>query len=70
MTDGRGVLVARGKLPKTLSKKTYPLEVFVSGDVFSLDLILATWVAILDCQDAEGKEGEAIAEVVGAILGG
>jgi hypothetical protein len=45
------------------------LEVFVSGDVFTLDLILATWVAMLDCQDAEGKEGEAIAEVVGAVLG-
>ena len=69
LTDGRGVLVARGKLPGTLSKKTYPLEVFVSGDVFTLDLILATWVAVLDCQDAEGKEGEAIAEVVGAVLG-
>lgn len=69
LTDGRGVLLARGKLPGTLSKKTYPLEVFISGDVFTLDLILATWVAMLDCQDAEEKEGGAIAEVVGAVLG-
>jgi hypothetical protein len=69
LTDGHGVLLARGKLPGTLSKKTYPLEVFISGDVFTLDLILATWVAMLDCQDGEGKEGEAIAEVVGAVLG-
>ena len=69
LTDARGVLLARGKLPGTLSKKTYPLEVFVPGDAFILDLILATWVGMLDCQDAEGKEGEAIAEAVGAILG-
>lgn len=69
LTDGRGVLLARGKLPGTLSKKSYPLEVFVSGDVFTLDLIFATWVAMLDCHDAEGKEGEAVAEVVGAVLG-
>ena len=69
LTDGRGTLLARGKLPGTLSKKSYPLEVFVSGDVFMLDLIFATWVAMLDCHDAEGKEGGAIAEVVGAVLG-
>jgi hypothetical protein len=69
LKDGGGVLLARGKLPGTLSKKIYPLEVFVSGDVFTLDLILASWVAMLDCQDAEGKEGKAIAEVVGAVLG-
>jgi hypothetical protein len=70
LTDERGVLLARGKLLGTLSKKTYPLEVFTSGDVFTLDLILATWVAMLDCQDAEERETEAVAEVVGAILDG
>jgi hypothetical protein len=69
LTDGRGVLLARGKLPGTLSKKTYSLEVFISGDVSMLDLIFATWVAMLDCQDTEEKEGEAIAGVVGAVLG-
>lgn len=69
LTDGHGVLLARGKLPGTLSKKTYPLDVFVPGDAFTLDLILATWVGMLDCQDAEGEGAEAVAEVVGAILG-
>ena len=69
LTDGRGVLLARGKLPGTLSKKTYPLKVFLPGDAFTLDLILATWVAMLDCQNAEGKEAEAVAEAVGAIFG-
>lgn len=69
LTDSRGVLLARGKLPGTLSKKTYPVEVFVPGDEFTLDLILASWVGMLDCQDAEGKETEAVAEAVGAIFG-
>lgn len=70
LTDERGVLLARGKLPGTLNKKTYPLEVFVPGDEFTLDLILASWVGMLDCQDAEEKVNEAVGEAVGAILGG
>lgn len=68
--DAQGILLARGKLPGTLSKKVYPLEVFVPGDEFLLDLILACWVAILDCQKAEGKDAEAAGEIVNALVGG
>jgi hypothetical protein len=53
-----------------LSKRVYPLGVFVPGDEFLLDLILACWVAILDCQKAEGDEVEGVAEVVNALVGG
>jgi len=70
LTDERGILLARGKLPGTLSKKSYPLDVFVSADAFTLDLIFATWVAMLDCHDAEEKEAEAAGEVLNAVLGG
>lgn len=69
LTDARGTLLARGKLPGTLSKKVYPLEVFVPGDEFTLDLIFSSWVGMLDCQDAEGEQTEAFAEIVGAIAG-
>jgi hypothetical protein len=68
--DAQGVILARGKMPGMLSKRVYPLEVFVPGDEVLLDLILACWVAILDCQKAEGKEVEGVAEVVGALVGG
>ena len=69
--DSQGILLARGKMPGMLSKKVHPLEVFVPGDdQFLLDLILACWVAILDCQKAEGKEVEGVAEVVNALAGG
>jgi hypothetical protein len=68
--DAQGVLLARGKLPGTLSKKIHPLEVFVPGDEFLLDLILACWVAILDCQKAETKEAESAGDVVSALIGG
>jgi hypothetical protein len=70
LTDERGNLLARGKLPGRLRKKSYPLDVFVSADAFTLDLMFATWVVMLDCQDAEEKEAEAAAEVVNAILSG
>jgi hypothetical protein len=68
--DAQGVLLARGKMPGTLSKRIYPLEVFVAGDEFLLDLVLAYWVGMLDCQKAEGKEAESVAEVVNALVGG
>lgn len=68
--DAQGIVLARGKMPGSLSGKVYPLEVFVPGDEFLLDLILACWVAILNCQKAEGKEAEAAGEVVNALVGG
>jgi hypothetical protein len=68
--DAQGILLARGKMPGMLSKRVYPLEVFVPGDEFLLDFILACWVAILDCQKAEGEEVEGVAEVVNALVGG
>jgi len=68
--DARGVLLARGKLPGTFSKKMHPLEVFVVGDEGLLDLILACWVAILEGRRAEGEDAEAAGEVVSAVLGG
>jgi hypothetical protein len=68
--DAQGILLARGKMPGMLSKRVYPLGVFVPGDEFLLDLILACWVAILDCQKAEGEEVEGVAEVVNALVGG
>jgi hypothetical protein len=67
--DAQGVLLARGKMPGTLSEKIYPLEVFVPGNEFVLDLILACWVGMLDCRKAEGKEAEGVAEVVNALVG-
>jgi hypothetical protein len=67
--DAQGILLSRGKMPGTLSKKIYPLEVFVLGDEFLLDLILACWVGMLDCRKAEGKEAEGVAEVVNALIG-
>lgn len=69
LTDARGTLLARGKFPGTLSKKVYPLEVFVPGDEYTLDLIFSSWVAMLDCRDAEDEQTEAIAEAVGALAG-
>ena len=68
--DAQGILLARGKLPGTLTKKVYPLEVFVPGDEFLLDLILACWVAILNCQKAEGKDAEAAGDIVSSLIGG
>lgn len=69
LTDARGTLLARGKLPGTLSKKVHPLEVFVPGDEFTLDLVFSSWVAMLDCRGAEDEQTEAVAEVVGALAG-
>lgn len=68
--DSQGVLLARGKLPGTLSKKIHPLEVFVPRDEFLLDLILACWVGMLDCRRADWKEAEGVAEFVNALVRG
>lgn len=69
LRDSRGSLVARGKLKGMLGRKNSPLEVFVPGDTFLLDLILAIWTVMLDLRGDEAKETEAVAEVFGALMG-
>ena len=69
LRDSTGSLVARGKLKGMLGKKNSPLEVYVSGDAFLLDLILSSWTVMLDIRGDEAKETEAVAEVFGALVG-
>jgi hypothetical protein len=50
MDKGR-ILLARGRLPGTLNKMIYLSEGFATEVKFTLDLILASWVGMLYCQD-------------------
>jgi hypothetical protein len=49
--DKERILLARGRLPGTLSKMIHPREGFAIEVEFTLDLILASWVGMLYCQD-------------------
>jgi hypothetical protein len=68
LRDGREV-VARGKLGGGLGGKEPYLEMFLSADDFTMDLIISSWVAILLSQKSEGEQLEVLGEVVGAIAG-
>lgn len=47
LRDGQQNLLARGKLPGVFSKRPSNVEVFVPGDEFLLDVILASWLCML-----------------------
>lgn len=47
LRDGQQKLLARGRLAGMFRKKPSKVEVFVSGDEFLLDLILASWICIV-----------------------
>jgi hypothetical protein len=51
LMDKERILLARGRLPGTLSKMIHPREGFAIEVEFTLDLILASWVGMLYCQD-------------------
>jgi hypothetical protein len=68
LRDGRGFLLARGKLPGIFGRNICALEVFIPGDGFMLDMVLSSWISMLDWQDAEEKETEGAMEVVQALM--
>jgi hypothetical protein len=67
LRDGQDV-IARGKLPGLSRSEPY-LEIFIAADEFTMDMIISSWITMLDCQKSEGEQLGALAEVVGAIAG-
>ena len=67
LKDERKTVVAKG------STKELKLEVFVPGDEMTMDLLLATWVAMIKKKKADTAGGgsvSAVANVIGALGGG
>ncbi|KAK4506381.1 hypothetical protein PRZ48_000111 [Zasmidium cellare] len=65
LRDGKTVL-ARGKLPGR--RRPGCLEVFVNGDAYVVDLILASWAGMVkDRGDGVGAAAEVIGAVGGAV---
>lgn len=69
LQDGNKKVIARGKLPGAFGGKASPLEVFVAGDEFFLDLVMVSWISMLKGSEKEGEEMEVVGEVVSALAG-
>lgn len=63
------MVIARGKLPGMFGGKASPLEVFVEGDAFLLDLVMVSWVVMIKGQQKEEEEMEGAGEIISALAG-